>query len=420
MGKDTDILVLGATGFTGRLITRYLHHHPQRQDFTFSIAGRSKARLADIVDQVGLGKDVDVVVVDVEDSESVEKAVKDVKVVVNTVGPYWRWGSAVVRACALHRTHYVDLAGENHWKKKVIEDYDFLAFKTSSIIIPACGFDSIPSDISAYLSVRTLKKKLGPETRVGKSTSIFRLQGGMSGGTISTILTALEAVPRKVLAAAAADYALSPVQGKPTPFFQFVYTAPVLRPTQYGAYWLMSGANKAVVQRTWGIKQLRGPSEGYGPDFVYDEFLGRKSKLGSFLFGMAFMSGLALVMLSPVRWLLKKLVPAPGEGPSEESMQEGWFKIINVASTSSLPQPVHAKSTVTARGDPGYLVTAVMISESALAILDLTSTAKDKIEGGILTPMSALGDSLIERLEKTGRFDFESEIYTPEEDKKNV
>lgn len=436
----TDILVLGATGFTGRLVTRYLYAHKDHgSKFTFAVGARSKSKLDNLVSELSLDVAVNVILVDVTKPEQVDAAVKKFKVVINTVGPFMRWGTPVVAACVRHGINYVDVTGETFWVRDIIIEYDYAATKTGAIIIPGSGFDSIPSDVSAYLANKTLKAVVGPDTTIENSTSAWDIRSGASGGTLHTAIAALEEVPRAKLIASKKDYVLSPVEGLPSPRPRLLYTLPLSSPRVRGSFFAMVGANRSIVQRTWGLHELdaRRPvikastsandqpdaraerkRLAYGRQFKYDEFIVMQNVPAAILFTIAFTIGLAsLAFIPPLRWLFKKLATKPGEGPSDEQMQKGWMKVTNV--TSSVPTATtprkYVKSTMYGKGD-GYLTTAVMVSESALALLfDTNKLPALARRGGILTPMSALGDVLIERLKDTGRFEFTSEIVPASE-----
>jgi len=314
----------------------------------------------------------------------------------------------------------------------MITKYDYVAAKNGAIIVPSCGFDSLPADILVMLANKTLKNAAGLHANMGRSVTAYRTQGGMSGGTLSTILTIIEEVPSHQLIEAMQDYALSPgMRAIDSPSPALYYTVPFTSPTQYALSFPMSRPNRAVVQRTWGLHEYAAVSsaatqsenretvarETYGPEFTYEEYLVQPwltSRLPAALMNLAYYTILAiLIMFPPARWLLKRSAPVPGQGPSEEAMEDGFIEAINYTSSSPSAKhpPTHVKTILRGRGDPGYLLTAIMISESALAILfekpALPSLAHD---GGILTPASAFGEVIVQRLEKSGRFEFESSL----------
>ncbi|TFK50767.1 hypothetical protein OE88DRAFT_1659822 [Heliocybe sulcata] len=419
-----DILVLGATGFTGRLTTRYLSNHPQRAEFTLALGARSRDRLEKLAKEIGLGEDVHLIQVDVTNAEDVERAIEGVKVVINTVGPYWRWGTNVVKACAKLGKGYLDLSGESHWMARMISHYDYLAMKTGAIIIHSCGFDSVPSDVAVFLANKTLKTLVDPNTTIERTDTAVDVKGTMSGGTLSTIMTTLEEVPKEELRLGSRDYVLSPgITGCASPPMRLLYKLGMSSSPMYGSLWIMGSGNRRIVQRTWGLHQLAalrgGPEEkalAYGPDFVYDEFLAAPNRLTAIVVSLSIAAmGLAL-LLPPVRWLLKLLRP-PGSGGDDETLEKGrmLFTSITTSSPDATGKKTYVRTIQRGRGDPGYLLTSMMLGEGALAlVLERHNLPALAHQGGILTPMSALGEVLIRRLESNGRFDFESEVILTE------
>ncbi|CAA7262294.1 unnamed protein product [Cyclocybe aegerita] len=448
MSDKTDLLVLGATGFTGTLITRYLQAHPQRSQFSLALGARSPKKLDALVRSLNLPASVKLVDVDVTNPDDIERAVRGTRVVINTVGPYWLWGTPVVRACVRNSVHYVDLTGEAAWTKQIIREFDYYATKTGAIIVPASGFDSVPSDISAYLANKTLKSlppTNGEYVQAGPSTSAQLFRGGVSGGTIASAMTMIEKVPKHVLKEARLPYSLSPVVGVVRPPFKALYKLPVPGAKQLlGGFFVMAPTNRSVVQRTFGLlewqvaegKRKEAQVERYGPQFSYDEFQVMPSAFSAIMLSAAVVLGLSMLIIKPIRNLAKKYLPQSGEGPSEEAMQNGSFHITNITTSTTTP-PVQVKTIVKGKGDPGYLLTAIMISESALSILlPLASESQEAVptpgksnnihaltalaqQGGVLTSMTAFGDVLIKRLEETGRFEFSSSVVGGVE-KKNV
>lgn len=435
-GTMLDILLLGATGYTGRLITRYLATHPQRGTFTFGIAARSEQKFETLRDELGDALlHVPTFVVDVANFDDIERAVQQARVVINAVGPYWRWGTSVVRACVRHGRHYVDLTGEAPWVRQVISEFDYVAAKAGSVIVPCAGLDSVPSDLLVYVASKTLKSFAGPQTAIDTSTSAWKLSSsGISGGTFSSILSILEDIPRHKAREATHDFALSPIKGVPSPRPRTFYALSVDPPLR-GVLYLMSVVNRQVVQRSWGLFELAGRSPelvfppgsfgpqdvsglSYGPAFKYDEFMVLPSMLHA-VFVVFFLATVALAMATfpPARWLARKLMPQSGEGPNDLDLETGSVHITNI--TTSAPaangRTVTVRTTFKGKGDPGYLLSSVMISEAALALVQdknlLPPFAK---RGGVLTPMTAFGDVLIQRLNACGRISIESDVVPVE------
>ncbi|KAJ8591048.1 NAD(P)-binding protein [Rhizopogon salebrosus TDB-379] len=437
-----DIIILGATGYTGHLIAQYFAAHPQRSSFTFGLAARSQSRLENVIRGLNLsGSDIPTFTVDITKPGDVDAVVRQARVVINTIGPYWRWGTSVVRACVQQGKHYVDLTGEAHWIRDIIFELDYAAVKSGSIVVPCCGLDSVPSDVLAFVANKTLKSFGGPSTTIDLSTSAWKLGGAsISGGTFSTILTALEDVPKSKLLATRRNFALSPVEGTPSPRPRLLYTLPCSDRPVYGAWYFMALTNLQVVQRSWGLFELahrrsRGVdrvNEGnatdmaqlsYGPNFKYEEFVVLPSAFYAMIYSIVLaVIAASLVLFKPVsyffqsflvRWFAKRIMPSPGEGPSEEQLQAGSVKITNITQSSPNTggEKIIVRSIFRGRGDPGYLLSSIMISECALALaLDGAILPETGKGGGILTPMTAFGDVLIERLRGSKLIDIESEL----------
>ncbi|KAL4246225.1 Saccharopine dehydrogenase-like oxidoreductase [Abortiporus biennis] len=413
-----DILVIGATGYTGRLIVEYLNNHPERSSFTFGIAGRSRTKLDGLVSKLQLSAGVKSYVVDVQSRQAVDEIVGQAKVIVSCVGPYWLHGETILGSCVRQGKHYVDVAGEPAWIRDMIYLYDFNASRTGAIIINTCGFDSVPSDASVFISSRTLKEHLGPDTQLENSISGFDTPSNVSGGTMISMLTALEKVPQHKQLASMQDFGLSTaVQGVPSHPLQLTYKIPFSKPTTYGSFFPIIFGDRAIVQRTWGcfeqmsIQPWYKPTEkersfSYGPRFKYDlcAVSPGRSWFSAILNSLAMYAAVLALLLPPVRWILKKTYYPSGEGPSESVVKNGHVIVTNV--TTSVPTPskpkTSARTTIEFKGN-SYLLTATTVGEAALTLLfnhdDLTPYAK---QGGLFTPMSGLGDVFLKRWENWG------------------
>ncbi|KZT69673.1 hypothetical protein DAEQUDRAFT_726308 [Daedalea quercina L-15889] len=438
----TDIIVLGATGFTGRLITSYLAHHPQRAAFTFSVAGRSETKLKALKKQCALDDAVRLVRLDVTKEDEVEEAVKGARVVLNAVGPFIYWGEAIIKACLKHHRQYVDLSGETPWIRDMVFKYDYVAHKAGVLFVHSCGFDSVPADIIVFLSNKTLKAATGSHASLGDSLTVYRANGGFSGGTLASALAIAEEVPLHKLQESNADYAFAPATGKSGPKDKLWYHVPFSEaPKRYAMNFFMATGNRAIVQRSWALnvaaaaRAYKDPvsAEGddvarslYGQEFTYDECLeqwhapGVLGWLSVTAASLVFATSMALLLFAPpVRWLFKRLARPSGQGPSEEHMKIGFFEITNYANSvvaPGVPGP-HVKTVMHGRGDPGYELSAKMVAECALsAALEGDKLPRMAKEGGMLTPATAFGDVLVKRLEASGAFTFESDVFTPEQE----
>ncbi|KAL4068772.1 Saccharopine dehydrogenase-domain-containing protein [Scleroderma yunnanense] len=420
-----DILILGATGYTGRLISRYLAAHRQRATFTFGLAARSQQKLKALTDELGDSVfQVATFIVDVTQPDNVEMVIQEARVIINAVGPFWRWGTPVVEACVRHKRHYVDISGEF--------PFDHAAAKSNTLIVPCAGLDSVPTDLITYVANKTLKASAGPTTGIDMSTSAWELDSfGLSGGSFSTFLTALEHIPKHKLKAAVVGFALSPVRGTSSPRRRAFYTLPILDPPIRGTLSTHSSANTQVVQRSWGLFELATrypkvvfPPElsitvdtqgySYGTAFKYEEFLALPSRLHALrAFTFLISVSLAIIFFPPARWIARKLMPQPGRGPTDEQLEAGSVRVTNI--TTSTPdsdgRTVSARTILKGKGEPLYLLTSILVSEAALAIvLDKDGFPPLGRHGGVLTPATAFGDVLIRRLHACGHFNIESEV----------
>ncbi|KAJ6497433.1 Saccharopine dehydrogenase-domain-containing protein [Mycena sanguinolenta] len=421
-GKQPTVLVLGATGFTGKLITKYLASHRDSAAFTLALAARSKSRLDAVVSSLDFGTAVELHVVDTTRHDELEAVVRTATVVINTIGPFYLWSTPVVEACVKHGVHYVDITGETHWIKRLITASHYAATKSGAIIVPSCGFDSVPADIITYIASKTLREHAGQHVDIDTSTSAYSVRGGMSGGTIGTVISILEHVPREELRVSSKEYSISPSIGVPSPREPLVRRLflPDTGKTLTGAMFFMTPTNRALVQRSWGLLEMEAAQDNshvrYGPGFQYSELLVTGGAVKAVLLTLGMAIGLGAMLISPLRWLLKKVLPQSGEGPSESVRNNGFMKVTNI--TTAIPSPgaapLQVKSVMVGKGDPGYKLTSVLISEAALS---LALTSRDALppigrRGGVLTPATALGDVLVDRLAASGEVTFESKIVS--------
>ncbi|KAI9467378.1 NAD-P-binding protein [Lactarius psammicola] len=405
-----DILVIGATGFCGRHAARYVLEHPERSKYTVGLAARSRSKIASI--GLPIDDSVQIFELDILDEQAVEGVVKQAKVVLNCIGPFWHYGTPVVHACAKNGVHYVDITGETPWIFDMIDKFDFLATQTRSIIVPSCAVESILSDAGVHLASQTLA-----HAPLAASTTASRMSGPMPGGAIATFISTAEEVPRSLLVRTARDWALSPVSGARSPPLRLVYRLGSRR----GAVAPFGAVNRALVQRTAGLlefarlerSQARPRTEellpSYGPAFTYTEFLQTGGAVSAFCLSLAIAAGaVGLMFVTPLRWLVKRFATQPGSGPADHTLESGGVSFVNIT-VSDEPSPRYAKSTIEGRGDPGTLLTAALVGESALVLLldELPPLARG---GGVLTPMTALGDNVVRRLKACGRFEVTSGV----------
>jgi len=386
--REYDIIIWGATGFTGKLVAQYMLENYSAGNLTWAIGGRNLSKL----DALNLGPGVEVLVADAMDPEALTQLVKRTRVILTTVGPYARYGSEMVAACAAAGTHYCDLTGEVHWMRDMIDNYQHTAVSSGARIVHTCGFDSIPSDIGVYFMQKAMMEQHGvPASAIKYRTRAFK--GGFSGGTIDSMMAMMEQAQTnpKIMDIVADPYALnSTYRGldgldRKDQFYDEDFKAWV-------APFVMAAINTRVVRRS---NELLGLT--YGEDFRYDEGsitgqgTGGALSAAAMALGTSTMNGLASI--TPARKLLQKVLPKPGEGPSPETIETGYFDIDLLAKHPTDPS-LNLLGKVHGDRDPGYGSTAKMLAECAVSL------AQDElpVEGGFWTPASAMGDALLERL----------------------
>ncbi|KAH7102867.1 saccharopine dehydrogenase [Auriculariales sp. MPI-PUGE-AT-0066] len=434
--QDLDLLVLGATGYTGSLVLRYLVSHPNRASFKLAVGVRSSSKAESLLQSLAVEpSQVTVVELDVQNEVQVEAAVARAKVVINVVGPFWLYGTPVIKACARRGVHYVDLTvGETEWIYSVLNEVHELASKSGAIIIPSCGVDSVPSDLGVFLSTRALKQYCESKGLVwpGAAASESGIVGDItpSGGSFATLLTSLTQVPAQILKATSSPYCLSPIRGQSLPALTSFKTLRLLQDYPYGAPWALAKADTAIVMRSWGLfaqhdrdvasSGIAGDVLGYGDKFTYDEFTAHKSLLSAVLAAGITLLFKLLLSFSAMRSMLAKQNP-PGTGASPESLENGRFKVINVTRLAGdASPPIDARTEITFSCDAGYLGASVLAAESALALL---LTRREGLglmsaqRGGLFTPATVLGDVLPQRFAKSRYIDISTTIVSHEQQK---
>ena len=386
--KDLDIIVYGATGFTGRLCAEYLAENTEK--ISWAIAGRNQDKLAEVTQS--LGADVETIIAEADDVDALEALTARTKVVLSTAGPFHRYGSNLVAACVKNATHYVDITGENFWVRGLIEKHHDEAAAKGIRIIPSCGFDSIPSDLGSFYAV---KKADVPISRV---ESFHSFKGDASGGTLETIFSMPDLNLGDDLTnpfLLNPEGSVSSEQAKHSKDGFGVAAKPEVN--GFAAPFIMAGANTRVVRRSAAISELR--QEGYGTDFVYQEYAYHASRWQA-LKGLMGMAALGIILFSPLRKLVRPLLKQPGEGPPKEERDAGWFDCKFILETANGEKLV---SAIRGDGDPGYKVTSKLVAECALCLVEDTDALPGGSDyGGVLTSASGLGMALVDRLKRVG------------------
>jgi len=399
MSREFDVVVFGATGFTGLLCAQYLDVNYKDSSLRWAIAGRSKDKLEKV--RQGLSTDVEVVIADTSQIETLHTMAKRTKVVLTTVGPYLKYGRGVVEACAKNGTSYVDLTGEGPFVKWSEAEFDAIAKENKSSIVHCCGFDSIPSDLGALLVVNHIREKYGEDCASVK-TIVWETKGGPSGGTIDTVLNTIENFYSiKYLKESSAVYGLNPPGTVPEPKVDTGDGDGIVKYDGNLRCWhfpfIMAGINSKVVRRSNGLANGR-----YGALFSYMEVQRASSFIRAIgaVFGMAIVG--ILLIFPPTRWLLKRFVlPKPGQGPDLEARETGYF-INRVVGRSAGPESKKVVAVVDSGkcGDPGYKCTAQMLVESAVCLVN--GDVEQPQRFGVVTPAFCMGKGLIKRLNDSG------------------
>ncbi len=396
--RDHDLVVFGATGFVGRLLTAYLAEHAPPST-RIALAGRSRSRLVEA--RAALpphARDWPVLEADSGDPASLTALAEGTRVLATTVGPYLRYGLPVVEACAAAGTHYADLTGEVLFIREAIDRVDAVARETGARIVHASGYDSIPSDLSVLLLAERARADGAGGLRDVRLVATAR--GGFSGGTIDSMRAQLEAVQAdpSLRRVAGDPFALSPDRAAEPDTRQPGDAGPPARlpDGRWTAPFVMAPFNTRIVRRSNALQDW-----AYGRGLSYGEVMGAgRGPMGAvtaagITAGLA--GALAGMSFPPTRALLDRVLPEPGTGPGEAVRQKGWFRMVVDAGTEDGRR---YPATVAGAGDPGYAATAVMLGESALAL----ALDGDRLpaRAGSLTPATALGEVLVERLRAAG------------------
>lgn len=394
--RPWDLVIWGATGFTGRLVAEALAAELP-QGLRWALAGRDRDRLERL--RTELGVDAGVVVADAHDPASLAVLASSTRVVASTVGPYARHGTPLVAACVDAGTHYADLTGEVTWMRASIDAFHDAARASGAKIVHACGFDSVPSDLGLWWLQRHAVARHGRPC--GRVVHGFGpMAGGVSGGTVASALAMSEAAAADPqVRRALADPDLLAPGAAPEPRVRRPWWP--RRDPELGAWtapFFMAGVNERVVRRT---RALAG--EPWGEGFRYRECWRARGWFEAATISLASVIKPALLVLGPVsRWTARRILPRPGQGPSAEARARGFFRTQLVGRVDGVDAPVVVRLSCDL--DPGYGATALMLREAALSL------AFDDLgdEGGVLTPAAAFGEHLVARLQRAGlRFDVE-------------
>ena len=398
--RELDVAVFGATGFAGRLVAGYLAGHAPG-GVRIGLAGRSARRLADARARLGAAASAwPLLAADSADPVSVAALARTARVVVSTVGPYRGQGLGLVEACAAAGTDYADLAGEVLFIRDSIDRCHDIAAGAGARIVHGCGFDSVPSDLGVLLLHQAARADDAGDLQ-DTTLVVTALKGGVSGGTLASMMGQQEEVRasaecRRVVQdpyALSPDRAAEPDLGGERDLDWVRYDGDL---RMWVGPFVMAGINTRVVRRS---NALQGWA--YGRRFRYREVTGFGASPAAPVLGAAVSAALkateAGLAFGPSRAVLGRLLPAPGQGPSEKTRRTGMFRMQIHARTSA---GVRYLGTMEAPGDPGYAATSVMLGESALCLALDRDRLPDR--AGVLTPVTAMGTTLADRLRSAG------------------
>jgi len=387
--REFDIIIYGATGYTGRLVAEYLDQHYGGKDGApkWGMAGRSLTKLQEVRDEIGAPADTPLIVANSDDPASLVAMCERTRVIITTVGPYQLYGDDMVAACVKTGTDYADLCGEPGWMREQIDLHHEAAKESGARICFSSGFDSIPFDLGVLMLQKEAKGKFGkPAPRV--KGRVRAMQGTFSGGTAASLTATMKSVAK--------NPKLIPILQSPfglTPGFEGPDQPSGMMPSydeglgKWAAPFIMATINTKNVHRTNFL--LGHP---YGEDFRYDEMmLTSAGELGEKAAKAA-----AELLKNP----FGAKPPKPGEGPSPEERENGFYDVLFVGEMED-GETLHYG--VKGKYDPGYGSTSRMIAETGLALLESGAG------GGVGTPGSFLGEDLVKRLEDNAEISFAAE-----------
>jgi short subunit dehydrogenase-like uncharacterized protein len=396
--REFDLIVYGATGFVGKQAVRYLVRHVPQGTLRWAIAGRDRAKLEALARADA--PEIPIVVAEAHDTGALAALAARARVVLALAGPFQTYADALVAACVEHRTHYADITGESPWVRSLVDRFHDRIGAAGTRIVPGCGFDSIPSDIGAFVAARYAQRELHDECVSVKA--FFQLFGGVNGGTLASFLAVTGDAEQRAR--------LNDTELLTPDRFKLNDRSATRDPStaRYDAdadAWIapffMGPINTRVVRRSAAL--FADWNEAYASRFTYQEYMKFKGLFGPL--GATAMAAGTLAFESALvnpftRGIVAPLLPKPGSGPSERSIESGFFKCELIGTTRGGSK---VRTLLKDRGDPGNAVTVKCACESALALaLDTERLPGGPMRGGILTPATALGDVLVERLRAAG------------------
>lgn len=384
--REFDVIVFGASGYTGKLVAEYMgKEYGNDESISWAIAGRNKDKLSSVKKDLNLNERVSIIEVDSTNKDSLDSMTSSAKCILTTVGPYQLYGSSLVQSCSENGTDYVDLTGEPGWMYEMINAHQDTAKKSGARIVFSCGFDSIPFDLGVYFVQQAAQEKYGKPAKHVRGR-VKAMNGEFSGGTIASLGATMATLKEKPELIQVLSNPFSLTEGFEGPA-QLDDSKVLLdeKLNMWVAPFVMAPINTKNIHRS---NALLG--HAYGEDFCYDEMMiageGEEGKqIADAMNSSNPMGGDNL--------------PQPGEGPSKESREQGNYEVLFFADFDE--GSIDAR--VTGDMDPGYGSTSKMIAESALCLVQEC----EDLSGGMYTPAPAMGEKLIKRLTKNAGLTFD-------------
>ena len=390
--QEFDVIVYGATGFTGRLVAEYLMRtYGAEGEVRWAMAGRDREKLKALSIELGTPLNFPIIEAKTSDAGALDALAHRTRAVITTVGPYQLYGEPLLAACVRAGTDYVDLCGEPNWMAAMIAKYELAAKESGARIVFSCGFDSIPFDGGVWFLQQEAMRRFGKPARDVRGR-VRKMKGGFSGGTLASMLATVDAAKRdaSIRTQMANPFALSPRQLASQPSGDAVtHDADI---PSWSAPFVMAAINAKNVHRTNALRDYP-----YGEDFTYSEMMltgdGAAGEKRARAAANQSKTQQALLGFAPTRWLLRQFaLPKPGQGPSKEERESGMYEVLYVGDAGDGRK---LGAVVTGDRDPGYGSTSKMITEAALCLI---ATPRSETPGGLWTPAAAMGDALIDRL----------------------
>ena len=400
--KKFDIIIWGASSFTGKLVCEYIYSKYGTNSIRWAIAGRNEKKLKDIRAEVA-DSSIPIFIADSFDEESLSKFIIKTKVVCSTVGPYSLYGTKLVKLCVENNTHYCDITGEAHWIRTLIDNFHEEAKSKKLKIVNSCGFDSIPSDMGVYFIQNEIKKVYKNYAKSIKMR-VAGIRGGISGGTYGSINNLLKEAhaDKDIFKVLNNPYGLNPIDKMEGMDKKDLRKIIFDKESNSWIYpFIMAGINTKIVRRSNALSKFL-----YGKDFRYEEAMISGKGISGFLKAILAVFPLAMIGLNPNSFLKKivdSFMPKPGEGPGVKKRRNGFY---NLRFYITIDEKRKAFAKVIGDSDPGYGSTSKMLAESAIC-LAFDNLSKNY---GVITPSSGMGDKLLNRLKENAGLSFELKI----------